>query len=75
MEEKGGWTDVVTGDLADFIAARDSFYLATTSGDGQPYAQHRGGEPGFLKVLDENAWERQANWWKVAGASPAGRKV
>ena len=53
MEEKGGWTDVITGDLAGFIAARDSFYLATTSGDGQPYAQHRGGEPGFLKVLDE----------------------
>ena len=50
MEEKGGWTDVVIGDLADFIAARDSFYLATTSGDGQPYAQHRGGEPGFLSA-------------------------
>ena len=53
MEEKGGWADVVTADLAAFIAERDSFYLATTSGDGQPYAQHRGGETGFLKVLDE----------------------
>lgn len=53
MEEKGGWTDVITADLAAYIDDRDSFYLATTSGDGQPYAQHRGGEPGFLKVLDD----------------------
>jgi predicted pyridoxine 5'-phosphate oxidase superfamily flavin-nucleotide-binding protein len=53
MEQKGGWTDRVTEDLAGFIAARDSFYLATASADGQPCIQHRGGEPGFLKVLDD----------------------
>jgi predicted pyridoxine 5'-phosphate oxidase superfamily flavin-nucleotide-binding protein len=35
-----------------FIAARDSFYLATTSSTGWPHVQHRGGAPGFLKVLD-----------------------
>ncbi|HKF64270.1 MAG TPA: pyridoxamine 5'-phosphate oxidase family protein [Dongiaceae bacterium] len=33
--------------------ARDSFFLATASRDGQPYIQHRGGPPGFLGVLDE----------------------
>ena len=38
---------------AAFIAARDSFYLATVSETGWPYIQHRGGPPGFLKVLDE----------------------
>ena len=54
MEEKGGWKNTVTEDLASYIAARDSFYLATASGDGQPYVQHRGGKPGFLKVLDES---------------------
>jgi len=53
MEDKGGWADRVTGDLATFIAARDSFYLATANADGQPYIQHRGGKPGFLKVLDD----------------------
>ncbi len=53
MEEKGGWQNTVTEDLAAYIAARDSFYLATASADGQPYVQHRGGKPGFLKVLDE----------------------
>ncbi|MEQ9172163.1 MAG: pyridoxamine 5'-phosphate oxidase family protein [Rhodospirillales bacterium] len=53
MEDKGGWADRVTDDLAAFIAARDSFYLATATADGQPYIQHRGGKPGFLKVLDD----------------------
>lgn len=37
---------------SEFIAARDSFYLATVSETGWPYVQHRGGRPGFLKVLD-----------------------
>lgn len=37
---------------ASFIAQRDSFYLATVTSDGWPYLQHRGGPPGFLKVLD-----------------------
>jgi predicted pyridoxine 5'-phosphate oxidase superfamily flavin-nucleotide-binding protein len=34
-----------------FIAARDSFYMASTSETGWPYVQHRGGPAGFLKVL------------------------
>ena len=53
MEQKGGWRDTITEDLAGFIARRDSFYLGTASADGQPYIQHRGGKPGFLKILDE----------------------
>src|SRR5512140_1600403 len=36
-----------------FIAARDSFYMATVSETGWPYVQHRGGAPGFLRVVDE----------------------
>jgi len=38
---------------AGFIARRDSFYMATVSETGWPYVQHRGGPPGFLKVLDD----------------------
>jgi len=38
---------------AGFIAARDSFYMASVSETGWPYLQHRGGPPGFLRVLDE----------------------
>ena len=36
-----------------FIAARDSFYIATVSETGWPYVQHRGGPRGFLKVVDD----------------------
>jgi uncharacterized protein len=36
-----------------FIAARDSFYVASVSQTGWPYIQHRGGPPGFLRVLDD----------------------
>ena len=53
MEQRGGWQNKVTPDLAEFLAERDSFYLATANADGQPYIQHRGGPQGFLKVLDE----------------------
>ena len=38
---------------AEFIAARDSFYLGSISESGWPYIQHRGGPQGFLRVIDE----------------------
>ena len=53
VEEKGGWRTTVTPDLAGFLAEVRSFYLATASANGQPYVQHRGGPPGFLRVVDE----------------------
>ena len=46
-------SDRFTDREAGFIAARDSFYLATVSETGWPYVQHRGGPAGFLKCLDE----------------------
>lgn len=36
---------------AEFIAQRDSFYVASVSETGWPYVQHRGGPAGFLKVI------------------------
>ncbi|MBV8216775.1 MAG: pyridoxamine 5'-phosphate oxidase family protein [Verrucomicrobia bacterium] len=53
MEARGGFPTLVTPELEQFIAARNSFYLATASADGRPYMQHKGGPKGFLKVLDE----------------------
>jgi len=53
MEQRGGWQSRITPDLAQFIAAQTSVFLATVNADGQPYIQHRGGPPGFLHVLDE----------------------
>ena len=58
----GGLWESVGGDHASgrftareaaFIAARDSFYLASVSQTGWPYIQHRGGRPGFLRMLDD----------------------
>lgn len=45
--------DTIDDNLAAFIAARDSFYLASAGADGQPYIQHRGGPAGFLRVIDD----------------------
>lgn len=53
MEEKGSWPSRITPELAQFIAAQTSVFLATANLDGQPYIQHRGGPPGFLRVIDE----------------------
>jgi predicted pyridoxine 5'-phosphate oxidase superfamily flavin-nucleotide-binding protein len=52
LEARGGFESRITPELAAFIAARDSFFLATAGADGQPYVQHRGGPPGFLHVQD-----------------------
>lgn len=38
---------------ADFIATRDTFYMASVTEAGWPYVQHRGGPAGFLRTLDE----------------------
>lgn len=39
--------------MAEFIQARDSFYIGTVTNTGWPYIQFQGGARGFLKVLDE----------------------
>jgi len=54
MVEKRGWRGVIDADLREFVESSTSVFLATASADGQPYIQHRGGPPGFLRVLDEN---------------------
>jgi predicted pyridoxine 5'-phosphate oxidase superfamily flavin-nucleotide-binding protein len=43
--------DLLTENEAGFIATRDSFYMASVSETGWPYIQHRGGAPGFIKIL------------------------
>ena len=48
---------------AAFIAARDSFYLASVSETGWPYLQHRGGPAGFVRVIDG----RTIGWAELRG--------
>src|SRR5438045_2189508 len=43
--------DPLGADEVEFISRRDSFYMATVTETGWPYIQHRGGKPGFLRVV------------------------
>jgi predicted pyridoxine 5'-phosphate oxidase superfamily flavin-nucleotide-binding protein len=53
MEERDAWQSHITPDLARFIEAQTSVFLATANVEAQPYIQHRGGPAGFLRVLDD----------------------
>ncbi|GAA2470144.1 pyridoxamine 5'-phosphate oxidase family protein [Streptomyces thermolineatus] len=52
MEQGPPEPDRLGPDELDFVAGRDSFYLASTGETGWPYVQHRGGPRGFLQALD-----------------------
>ena len=52
IEERIVHDSIDDGDRA-FIEARDMFFIATTDEDGQPQCSYKGGEPGFVRVLDE----------------------
>lgn len=54
MENAGASQDRFTAFETQFLAERDSFYMATTGATGWPYVQHRGGPKGFLKVIDDH---------------------
>src|SRR5688572_20389562 len=45
--------DTINERFRDFIQARDMFFLATADADGWPQSSYKGGEPGFVRVLDE----------------------
>ena len=45
--------DVIDDDDRAFIEARDMFFLATADEEGRPQCSYKGGEPGFVRVLDE----------------------
>ncbi|HEX7728346.1 MAG TPA: pyridoxamine 5'-phosphate oxidase family protein [Terracidiphilus sp.] len=54
VEQAGDPGDRLGSDEQEFIRQRDGFYLATVSETGWPYIQFRGGNPGFLRVLDDH---------------------
>lgn len=53
MDGGANYNDALSDREAGFIAARDSFYMASAGETGWPYVQHRGGPAGFVRVLDE----------------------
>jgi predicted pyridoxine 5'-phosphate oxidase superfamily flavin-nucleotide-binding protein len=53
-EESGFAQAGIAAPETDFLAACDSFYMASVGDGGWPYVQHRGGPKGFLKAIDEH---------------------
>ncbi len=53
IEARGGFRTAIDGALTEFLAGIDTAYLATANANGQPYAQHRGGPKGFIRVVDD----------------------
>jgi uncharacterized protein len=45
--------ETIDDDDRAFITARDMFFIATADEDGRPNCSYKGGEPGFVRVLDE----------------------
>lgn len=54
IEQRGGWQTTISEALKAEIESQISVFLATANAAGQPYIQHRGGPPGFLRVVDEH---------------------
>ncbi len=52
MEKSGDRFELTPREIP-FIESRDSFFMATVGENDWPYMQHRGGPPGFLKVINE----------------------
>ena len=45
--------DRIDDNARQYIEARDMFFLATVDAEGRPNCSYKGGEPGFVRVLDE----------------------
>src|SRR4029077_12872838 len=46
--------DHLTDDDHQFIERLDMFFLATVDAAGQPRCSYKGGDPGFVRVIDEH---------------------
>jgi predicted pyridoxine 5'-phosphate oxidase superfamily flavin-nucleotide-binding protein len=47
-------TDTLGDPYRRFIEARDCFFIATADADGWPQCSYKGGEPGFVRAVDEH---------------------
>jgi predicted pyridoxine 5'-phosphate oxidase superfamily flavin-nucleotide-binding protein len=46
-------SDVISAHDRAFIERQSMFFLATADAEGQPQCSYKGGDPGFLRVLDD----------------------
>jgi uncharacterized protein len=54
LDEKFVQRGFIDADDRAFIERMDMFFLATADADGRPQCSYKGGEPGFVRVLDEH---------------------
>src|SRR5215510_13005123 len=50
--EQVTWHTQITPQDRAFIESRDMFFLATADAQGRPNCSYKGGDPGFVRVLD-----------------------
>jgi predicted pyridoxine 5'-phosphate oxidase superfamily flavin-nucleotide-binding protein len=53
IDEKFVQRRVIDGADKEFIERMDMFFLATADANGHPQCSYKGGDPGFVRVLDE----------------------
>lgn len=54
LDERFMSAAVIGPDDRAFIERLDMFFLATADADGRPQCSYKGGDPGFVRVLDEH---------------------
>jgi len=54
LDERYARSGVIDADDRAFIERMDMFFLATADADGRPQCSYKGGDPGFVRVLDEH---------------------
>src|SRR2546430_754562 len=52
LDEKFLSHPVIDAETRAFIERMDMFFLATADADGRPQCSYKGGDPGFVRVLD-----------------------
>lgn len=54
LEERFLASPVIDADDRAFIERMDMFFLATADSEGRPQCSYKGGDPGFVRVLDDH---------------------
>src|SRR6201991_5317650 len=54
LDEKFIQHPLISADDRAFIERMDMFFLATADAEGRPNCSYKGGDPGFVRVLDEH---------------------
>ena len=56
------WRDRFKDEDKAFIESCDMFFLATADEHGRPSCSYKGGDPGFVRVLDSRTLAEKTRW-------------